>query len=152
MTNANQVVKSKMSQAISLFEQIHAPGYDLKGKTQRATFIQRAQAEIIDPKTGVVSCSKHCASTYFQNISNMINKGKALYSYNKYKPKSKAPTKAEVKAAEQQVLLMLPHLAKERWAVVDEDGQEVNNFKTRGEAQAFAKDHGLKWADRNKAA
>lgn len=153
MTNTNvaQIAKSKMSQAIVLFGEIHTQGYPLNGDTQRAVFIKRAMAEIVDPKTGQVNCSKHCAATYFQNISNHVNKGQPLYKYNKYKAKGTKATKADVAEAEAQVLLALPHLAKERWMVLD-GATEVNNFKSREEAKTYAKDHGLKWADRNKAA
>lgn len=154
MTNVAQIGKSKMAQAIAIFEEIHTPGYQLNGKTQRAVFIERAGAEIIDPKTGVVNCSKHCASTYFQNISNNKNKGQPLYKYNKYKAKSKkdqAPTVGEVQAAEQQVMALLPLLEKGRWMVLDGE-VEVNNFTTRDKAQQFAKKNGLVCKDRTKAA
>lgn len=142
-------IKSKMAQARVIFEQIFSKGYDLKGKTQRSVFIERCGLEIVDPKTGQIHCSKHCAGTYYQNLSNAIHKGQQLYKYNKTTPKK--PTKADVKAAEAQVLLLLPHIAKERWMVLDGE-VEVNNFKSREEAKTFAKDNGLKWADRNKAA
>ncbi|MNC14713.1 hypothetical protein D3C75_625010 [compost metagenome] len=93
--------------------------------------------------------TKHGAGTYFQNLTNLA-KGLPLYKYNKTKPKAKT-TKAEVAAMEAQ-LLLLTHQASERWMAVNEEGQEVNNFKTRSEAQKFAKDNGLKVADRTKAA
>lgn len=130
---------SKMSVARELFATVHAKGYDLKGRAQRANFIELAMQH---------GMSKNCASTYFQNISNQVNKGMKLYHYNK----PKKVTKAVVKAAESQVLLMLPHLAKQRWMAVDQNGQEVNNFASRTQAQDFAKVNGYKWADRNKAA
>lgn len=142
-------IKSKMAQARVIFLEIFAKGYDLKGKTQRSVFIERCGLEVRCPKTGEVNCSKHCAGTYYQNLSNEIHKGQKLYKYNKATPKK--ASKADVKAAEAQVLLMLPHLAKERWMVLDGE-VEVNNFKSREEAKIFAKDNGLKWADRNKAA
>lgn len=142
------VIGSKMDQARVIYNEIHTQGYNLNGKTQRATFIARAQAEITD-KNGVVACSKHCAGTYYQNLSDHINKGKGLYHRNK---PSKKPSKKSVADAEAAVLLSLPHLAKERWMVVNEIGEEVNNFKSRSEAQAAAKVNGFKWADRNKAA
>lgn len=143
------VIGSKMAQARVIYNEIHTPGYNLAGKTQRAAFIARAQVEIVDKKTGLVACSKHCAGTYYQNISDHVNKGTGLYHRNK--PAKKA-TKKSVAQAEAEVLLSLPHLAKERWMVVNDAGVEVNNFKSRSEAQAAAKVNGFKWADRSKAA
>lgn len=143
------VIGSKMAQARVIYNEIHTPGYKLDGQTQRAAFIKRAQAEIVDAKTGQVACSKHCAGTYYQNISDNVNKGLGLYHRNK--PAKKA-TKKSVAAAEAAVLLSLPHLVKERWMVVNGEGMEVNNFKSRSEAQAAAKVNGFKWVDRNKAA
>lgn len=132
---------TKMSLAKILFAEIFTPGYDLKGKTQRAEFIERGMKEH--------AFTKHGAGTYFQNLTNEAA-GKGLYKYNKTKPKAKT-TKAEVAAMEAQ-LLLLTHQASERWMAVNEQGVEVNNFKTRSEAQTFAKVNGLKVADRNKAA
>lgn len=133
---------TKMAKAKLLFAEIFTPGYDLKGKTQRAEFIRRAIEEH--------QFTKHGAGTYFQNLTNKAS-GKPLYMYNKpAKPKAKT-TKAEVAAMEAQ-LLLLTHQASERWMAVNEQGVEVNNFKTRSEAQTFAKVNGLKVADRNKAA
>ncbi len=132
---------TKMSLAKVLFKQIFTPGYDLKGKTQRAEFIDRGIAEH--------QFTKHGAGTYFQNLTNEA-KGQPLYKYNKAKPKAKT-TKADVATMEAQ-LLLLTHQAAERWMAVNEAGQEINNFKTRSEAQTFAKVNGLKVADRNKAA
>lgn len=144
------VIGSKMSQARVIYNEIHTPGYKLDGKTQRAAFLARAQAEIKDAN-GVVACSKACAGTYYQNISDHVNKGTGLYHRNK-PAKGKKATKKSVAAAEAAVLLSLPHLAKERWMVVNGEGVEVNNFKSRSEAQAAAKVNGFKWADRQKAA
>lgn len=142
MTAQAQVkAPSKMSRAIALYDEIHAPGYKLDGKTQRAVFIERSQKECDLTKNG--------AGTYYQNISDHKNHGKGLYHRNK--PAKKA-TKAQVKTAEAAVLLALPHLVAHRWMVVNGEGVEVNNFKSRSEAQNFAKVNDLKWADRNKAA
>lgn len=133
---------SKMSQARVIFDQVFTRGYDLNGKTQRSVFIERCMNEIGMTKNG--------ASTYYQNISNQVNKGMKLYAYNKPSTKKKV-TKQEVVQAEQK-LLALPLLSKERWMVVDEKGQEVNCFSSRTKAQTFAKDNGMKWLDRNKVA
>lgn len=140
MTEATVIKKvSKMSLAAVLFDQIFTRGYDLQGKTQRSTFIERAMTE--------QGLSKHCASTYFQNLSNKRN-GQALYKYNKAKKKA---TKQVVKDLEQAVLLLTAQ-AKERWMVVNAEGVEVHNFKSRALAQSFAKDNGLEWKDRTKVA
>lgn len=132
---------SKMQLAIALFNEIHARGYKLEGRTQRAVFIDRAINEIEMTKNG--------ASTYYQNISNKVNKGMSLYKYNK---PAKKVNKKTVKAAEAQVLALLPKLNEHRWYVVNENGVEVNCFEVRAKAQAFAKVNGFKWQDRNKAA
>lgn len=132
---------SKMQQAIVLFNEINTRGYQLNGKTQRAVFIERAMQE--------VGLSKNGAATYFQNISNKVNKGMKLYHYNK---PAKKVTKSTVKAAEEQVLLALPLLEKHRWMAIDENGVEVNSFTVRSKAQEFAKVNGYKWADRQKTA
>lgn len=138
-----QAKVSKMQLARAIYDEIFSRGYQLNGKTQRAVFIQRAIDE--------VGMTKNGASTYYQNISNKVNKGMKLYAYNK-PAKKKTVTSDVVKAAEKQVLLMLPLLEKQRWMVVDDNGQEVNNFKSRSEAQQFAKVNEMKWLDRNKAA
>lgn len=136
-----QAKVTKMDLARKLYKEIFTRGYDLKGKTQRATFMERADKEL--------GLSKHCAGTYYQNLTNEAN-GKPLYKYNKTYPK-KSTTKADVKTMTDQ-LLALTHQAAERWYCVNVEGVEVHNFKTRGEAQKFAKDNGLDWKDRNKAA
>lgn len=136
---------SKMQLARKIYDQIFTRGYNLNGKTQRAAFIERCIAEIGMTKNG--------ASTYYQNISNQVNKGMKLYAYNKSTSKSKKKvTKAEVVQAEQRILLALPHLNQERWMVVNDGGQEVHCFASRNKAQEFAKVNGLKWKDRNKVA
>lgn len=135
-----QAKVKKIDLARVLYQEIFARGYDLKGKTQRTVFMERAQKE--------QGLSKHCAGTYYQNLTNEAN-GKPLYKYNK--PAKKKATKAEAKEMAEQ-LLALTHQAAERWYVTNAEGVEVHNFKTRGEAQKFAKDNGLEWKDRSKAA
>lgn len=136
---------SKMQLARKIYDQIFTRGYNLNGKTQRSVFIERCIDEIGMTKNG--------ASTYYQNISNQVNKGMKLYAYNKSTSKSKKKvTKAEVVQAEQRILLALPHLNQERWMVVNDGGQEVHCFASRNKAQEFAKVNGLKWKDRNKVA
>lgn len=133
---------SKMQLARKVYDEIFTRGYNLNGKTQRSVFIERCIDEIGMTKNG--------ASTYYQNISNQVNKGMKLYAYNKPSTKKKV-TKQEVVQAEQK-LLALPLLSEERWMVIDEKGQEVNCFSSRTKAQTFAKDNGMKWLDRNKVA
>lgn len=141
-SNVTEIKKvTKMSLAKVLFAQIFTPGYDLKGKTQRAEFIERGMKEH--------EFTKHGAGTYFQNLTNLAA-GKPLYMYNKTKPKAKT-TKADVAAMEAQ-LLLTHQVAEDRWMTVNAEGQHVSSFKTRSEAQEFAKVNGLKVADRNKAA
>jgi len=141
-SNVTEIKKvTKMSLGRVLFKEIFTPGYDLKGKTQRAEFIERGMKEH--------AFTKHGAGTYFQNLTNAA-KGEPLYKYNKAKPKAKT-TKADVAAMEAQ-LLLTHQVAEERWMTVNAEGQHVSSFKTRSEAQEFAKVNGLKVADRDKAA
>lgn len=141
-TNVTPIVKvTKMSLAKVLFAEIFSQGYQLNGKTQRAEFIARGMAEH--------EFTKHGAGTYFQNLTNLAA-GKPLYLYNKTKPKV-AKTKADVAAAEAQ-LLLTHQVAEERWMTVNAEGHHVSSFKTRTEAQEFAKVNGLKVKDRTKAA
>lgn len=127
---------SKVAASRVIFKEIFERGYQLNGRSQRAVFIERSMAEL--------SVSRYCAATYFQNLSNEAA-GKPLYKYNKARPRRKAVVEASTS------LLLLTHQARGRWMVVSKD-VEVHNFKTRGEAQKFAKDNGLEWKDRNKAA
>lgn len=138
MTEVKPVVKvKKIDQCRAIYQEIFTRGYDLKGKGQRAHFIERSMSEL--------GISKHCAGTYYQNLSNEAG-GQPLYKYNKTAPKkSDAATALEQLAETAQV-------AQERWFVVNAEGQEVNNFKTRAEAQKFAKENDLEWKDRSKAA
>lgn len=141
-TNVTEIKKvTKMSLGRALFKEIFTPGYDLKGKTQRAEFIARGIAEH--------QFTKHGAGTYFQNLTNEAS-GQPLYKYNKTKPKAKT-TKADVAAMEAQ-LLLTHQVAEERWMTVNAEGQHVSSFATRSEAQDFAKVNGLKVKDRSKAA
>ena len=136
---------SKMQLARVIFTEVFTRGYNLEGKTQRAVFIERCMNEI--------GLTKNGASTYYQNISNQVNKGMKLYHYNKSSSKSKKKvTKAEITQAEQALMLALPLLNKERWMVLDNQGNEVHCFSSRAKAQEFAKVNDMKWADRNKAA
>ena len=124
---------NKMSIAKRLFEQVHARGADLNGKGQRGRFIELAMAE---------GLSKHCAGTYFQNLSNEA-RGQKRYKYNK------PATKKAVAEAEAQVL---SDIGKFRWVVL-KDGKEVNSYETRTAAQNASKEvEGSKWADRTKSA
>lgn len=148
--------KSKMAECKELYDEVFAKGYDLGGKSQRAVFIARAQAEKGMTKSG--------ANTYYQNLSNAA-RGKPLYKYNKYvgkagsksseAPKNDAeagldlpgatsPTKASIKAAELQAGKTTADLTQ-RWQVLD-DGEVVNSFSTRNAAKKAATG-GLTWVD-----
>ena len=143
MTNSNTPVVSKMTLARTIFQEIFAKGYKLpEGKTQRAHFIVRAVEEI--------PMSQHGAATYYQNLSNEAN-GQKTYKYNKPTKKATSKVTKEVVAKMEEVVLALTHQVTERWMCVNQSGYEVNSFKTRTQAQSFAKDNGLKWKDRNAA-
>ncbi len=123
---------NKMAIAKELFDQVYARGANLNGKGPRGRFIELAMEK---------GLSKHCAGTYFQNLSNE-SRGLKRYKYNKV-------TKKAVAAAEAQVLT---DIGKFRWMVL-KDGVEVNSFETRTAAQNASKEvEGSKWADRTKAA
>ena len=80
---------SKMELCRIVYNEIYAEGYDLKGASQRQCFIKRTMAE-----HGI---SKHCANTYFQNLSNE-KAGKGLYKYNTYQSKKPKAEGAAPKA------------------------------------------------------
>lgn len=130
-TETNEAVKNptKMDIARELFKTVNARGYALNGDAQRSAFAKLAADR---------GLSKHCANTYYQNLSNQA-RGQALYKYNK----------KSVKQAEAQVM---NDLGKHRWMTVNEAGEEVNSFPSRAVAQQSAKEGNMKWADRTKVA
>lgn len=134
---SEQAKVKKIDQCREIYKAVFTRGYDLQGKSQRKAFIERSMTEL--------GISLHCAGTYYQNLSNEAN-GQPLYKYNKNPPK-----KADAAKALEQ-LLETAEVAQERWFCVNAEGLEVSNFKTRSEAQAFAKDNDLEWKDRTKAA
>lgn len=161
MTNTNTAqtqtpaaeAPSKMDQAKVLFAEIFTPGYKFKhqeAKSQRGEFIKRAMAEFGMTKAG--------AGTYYQNLSNHIQKGKKLYEYT-----PKKATKAEVAGAEGQLnaaagqanaanaMEQLPDAGsagKHRWIVENTAGEELESWPTRQAAVDRAKELGVEWTDR----
>lgn len=167
-TNTAPVAKAptKMDLAKVIYDEVFAPGYDLKGHSQRKNFIDRVIAE-------VPGATKNLANTYYQNISN-LKRGKKLYQHNTYQskktkgeatppstpassPASELPgaagaalSKATVKAAETQATQTAADLTK-RWQVKDGEGKVINSFDTRQEAKNEAdKGETWTWADANK--
>lgn len=149
---------SKMDICTKIYNEVFAPGYDLKGKGQRANFIARAKDEAAMSQSG--------ANTYYQNLSNAA-RGLGKYKYNKYESKkgSKASTAAPTAPAEEgsdlpgagainrSTLANLETQAKDtirdlgkRWKVQNEAGEVVNSFDTRAKAKEAATE-GLKVVD-----
>lgn len=132
MTNSNVQTINKAAIALDIYKEELAQGED----KLRARCIKRFKAELSMGDAG--------ASTYFQNMKKKAAGLKVPHYY-----KRKTPVKAEVAKAVES-LLLLTHQASERWIAV-QNGVEIS-FRTRGEAQKFAKENGAEWKDRNKAA
>lgn len=131
MNNVQTINKAAI--ALEIYKEEAAKGDD----KLRARCIARFKAEPLN-------MGPQGASTYFQNCKKKAAGLKVPHYY-----KRKTPVKAEVAAAVES-LLLLTHQASERWIAV-QNGVEIS-FRTRGEAQAFAKVNGGEWKDRNKAA
>lgn len=102
----------------------------------RARVIARFKAEL--------DMSPQGSSTYFQNCKTKAAGAKVKHYY---KPKgNKAAKVVEMEAQ----LLLLTHQATDRWAALQ--GDVAIGFKTRTQAQDFAKVNDAKVIDRNKAA
>lgn len=154
---------SKMDKCKVIYDEVFAPGYDLKGKSQRAVFIARVMDEL--------KSSKNLANTYYQNISN-LRRGKGLYKYNKYESKagaSKTETGKPESAKEEGLDLPGGNVTKttlanaeasakevirdmsQRWQLKDDKGTVINTFSSRAKAKAAADEagEGFSWADRD---
>lgn len=133
MTNTNVQTINKAEIALTIYKEELAQGEE----KLRARCIKRFKAELSMGDAG--------ASTYFQNMKKKAAGLKVPHYY-----KRKTPVKASQVASMTEALLALTHQASERWIAV-QNGVEIG-FRTRGEAQAFAKTNGIEWKDRNKAA
>lgn len=131
MTNVQTINKAEI--ALNIFKTEAAAGDD----KLRARCIKRFKAELSMGDAG--------ASTYFQNCKKKAAGQKVPHYY-----KRKTAVKVADVAVMTEALLALTHQAADRWIAV-QNGVEIG-FKTRGEAQAFAKVNGVEWKDRNKAA
>lgn len=129
MTNVQTINKAAVAQTIFAEEAAH--GDD----KLRARVIARFKAEL--------SMSSPGASTYFQNCKTKAAGGKVKHYY-------KAKTKTTVQQTAAETVLLLTHQPAGRWAA--EQNGVVVTFKTRTEAQSFAKVNECKWMDLNKAA
>lgn len=123
---------NKAAVAQSIFVEEAAKGDD----KLRARVIARFKAELGMGAPG--------ASTYFQNCKTKAAGAKVKHYY-----KAKGNKAAKVVEMEAQ-LLLLTHQATDRWAALQ--GDVAIGFKTRTQAQDFAKVNELKVIDRNKAA
>lgn len=130
MTNVQTINKAEI--ALNIFKTESAAGDD----KLRARCIKRFKAELNMGDAG--------ASTYFQNCKKKAAGQKVPHYYKRKTPL----TRSDVVAME--AMLLLTHQQAERWCAVSND-VEVG-FKTRGEAQSYAKAVDGKWFDRNKAA
>ncbi|MNB75760.1 hypothetical protein D3C75_224160 [compost metagenome] len=131
MTNVQTINKAEI--ALNIFKAEAEQGED----KLRARCIKRFKAELGMGDAG--------ASTYFQNCKKKAAGLKVPHYY-----KRKTPVKAAEVAVMTEQLLQLTHQAADRWIAV-QNGVEIG-FRTRGEAQAFAKVNGAEWKDRTKAA
>lgn len=131
MTNVQTINKAEI--ALSIYKEELAKG----DEKLRARCIKRFKAELSMGDAG--------ASTYFQNMKKKAAGLKVPHYY-----KRKTPVKAAEVAVMNEQLLALTHQAADRWIAV-QNGVEIG-FRTRGEAQNFAKVNGGEWKDRNKAA
>lgn len=131
MNNVQIINKAAVAQTI--FVEESAVGEE----KLRARCIARFKSEL--------SMSAPGASTYFQNCKK---KAAGLKVPHYYKRRTPAQNRSEVR--EMEAVLLLTHQQAERWIAV-QNNVEIN-FRTRGEAQKFAKDNGGEWKDRNKAA
>lgn len=118
--------------AQSIFVEEAAKGDD----KLRARVIARFKAELNMGPQG--------ASTYFQNCKTKAAGQKVKHYY-----KAKGNKPAKVVEMETQ-LLLLTYQASDRWAALQ--GDVAIGFKTRTQAQEFAKVNDAKVIDRNKAA
>lgn len=132
MTNVQTINKAEI--ALNIYKEELANGGEEK---LRARCIKRFKAELNMSDAG--------ASTYFQNMKKKAAGKKVPHYY-----KRKTPVKAAEVAVMTEALLQLTHQAADRWIAV-QNGVEIG-FKTRSEAQAFAKVNGGEWKDRTKAA
>lgn len=130
MTNVQTINKAEI--ALVIYKEELANGGEDK---LRARCMKRFMSELDMGTAG--------ASTYYQNMKKKAAGKKVPHYY-----KRKTPLKAEVAQAVES-LLLLTHQASERWVAV-QNGVEVS-FRTRGEAQAFAKENDSKWMDRKAA-
>lgn len=131
MTNVQTINKAEI--ALNIFKAEAEKGDD----KLRARCIKRFKEELSMGDAG--------ASTYFQNCKKKAAGQKVPHYY-----KRKTPVKTAEVVEMTEALLMLTHQAEERWIAV-QNGVEIG-FRTRGEAQKFAKENGAEWKDRTKAA
>lgn len=132
MTNVQTINKAEI--ALNIYKEEAAKGDD----KLRARCIARFKAEPLN-------MGPQGASTYFQNCKKKAAGLKVPHYY-----KRKTPVKTAEVVEMTEALLMLTHQAEERWIAV-QNGVEIG-FRTRGEAQKFAKENGAEWKDRTKAA
>lgn len=125
---------NKMAKAKKIYATVTAKGYNLRGSSVRAVFLNKAMKEVGLTKAG--------AATYYQNIRNEVVNGKSLYEYNK--TAKKVTSKQEPKAEEKKA-----YVPEFRWTVAV-DGEVVESFPSRAKAQARAKEIGGKWGDTQK--
>lgn len=132
---------NKMLKAQEIYDSIHTNGYDLKGKSLRQEFMDRAMDE--------AKLSKHGANSYYQNIRNERVHGKSLYEYNK-------STEGENNSEENQRRIrtrrsntnsnrtteVKPEFHIEHSWVVMQGTQIVNSFKSQRSAKNYVQTTG----------
>lgn len=128
---------NKMLKAQEIYDSIHTNGYDLKGKSLRQEFMDRAMNE--------AKLSKHGANSYYQNIRNERVHGKSLYEYNKSTNSDSSvenTSRISRTSRKQQTVDMKPEFHIERSWVVMQGTQIVNSFKSQKSAKNYVQTTG----------
>lgn len=141
-TNLNhkgEYIMNKMLKAQEIYDSIHTDGYDLKGKSLRQEFMDRAMNE--------AKLSKHGANSYYQNIRNERVHGKSLYEYNKSTEgnnsgESVNSTRTRRTTRMNQSKSVKPEFQIEHSWVVMQGTQIVNSFKSQQSAKNYVQTTG----------
>ena len=135
---------NKMLKAQEIYDSIHTNGYDLKGKSLRQEFMDRAMDE--------AKLSKHGANSYYQNIRNERVHGKSLYEYNKStegennsddnQSRNRTRRTARSNTNSNRTTEVKPEFHIERSWVVMQGTQIVNSFKSQRSAKNYVQTTG----------
>ncbi len=142
-TNLNhkgEYIMNKMLKAQEIYDSIHTNGYDLKGKSLRQEFMDRAMNE--------AKLSKHGANSYYQNIRNERVHGKSLYEYNKStdEDNNQSENTSRIRRGNRtnrnRTTEVKPEFHIEHSWVVMQGTQIVNSFKSQKSAKNYVQTTG----------